>query len=121
MLVALPNGHKAALLADALAAKITTLPAAAYRINAERLGRSFVSDAGAVRMNRASTDMGNVSQVVPAIRPYIGINSLPALSHQPEFAAHCVGEDAEQALTDAATALAWTALDVAEHRQGWPR
>ncbi len=38
-------------------------------------------------MNRASTDMGNVSQVVPAIHPYIGIGSLPALNHQPEFAA----------------------------------
>jgi IS30 family transposase len=31
MLVALPNGHKAALVADALAAKITTLPAALTR------------------------------------------------------------------------------------------
>jgi IS30 family transposase len=31
MLVALPNGHKAALMADALAAKITTLPAALTR------------------------------------------------------------------------------------------
>ena len=66
-------------------------------------------------MNRASTDMGNVSQVVPAIHPYIGIGSLPALNHQREFAAHCVGGDAERALLDAATALAWTALD-AVHR-----
>ena len=64
-------------------------------------------------MNRASTDMGNVSQVVPAIHPYIGINSLPALNHQREFAAHCVGQDAERALLDAATALAWTAIDAA--------
>ena len=71
-------------------------------------------------MNRASTDMGNVSQVVPAIHPYVGIGSLPALNHQPEFAAHCVGPDAEQALLDAATALAWTALDItgtSERRQ----
>jgi metal-dependent amidase/aminoacylase/carboxypeptidase family protein len=66
-----------------------------------------------MRMNRASTDMGNVSQLVPAIHPYVGIGSLPALNHQPEFAAHCVGADAEKALLDAATALAWTALDVA--------
>jgi hypothetical protein len=27
-------------------------------------------------MNRASTDMGNVSQAAPAIHPYIGIDSL---------------------------------------------
>jgi amidohydrolase len=85
----------------------------AYVDNAERLGRIFDRHTPARRMNRASTDMGNVSQVVPAIHPYVGIASLPALNHQPEFAAHCVGADAEKAVLDAATALAWTALDVA--------
>lgn len=86
---------------------------AAYRRNAEELGRSFATGSDAARMNRASTDMGNVSQVVPAIHPYVGVNSLPALNHQAAFAASCVGPDAERALRDAATALAWTALDVA--------
>lgn len=85
---------------------------AAYRRNAESLGRSFAGAEVASRMNRASTDMGNVSQVVPAIHPYVGIDSLPALNHQREFADHCVGPAAEQALLDAATALAWTAADV---------
>jgi len=84
---------------------------AAYRRNAEALGRTFADADLAARMNRASTDMGNVSQVVPAIHPYVGIDSLPALNHQPEFAAHCVGGLAERALLDAATALAWTAVD----------
>jgi amidohydrolase len=86
---------------------------AAYRRNAQELGRTFDETSPARRMNRASTDMGNVSQVVNAIHPYIGINSGTALNHQPEFAAHCVGGDAERALLDAATALAWTALDLA--------
>ncbi len=86
---------------------------AAYVRNAESLGRVFDRGSPARRMNRASTDMGNVSQVVPAIHPYVGIASLPALNHQREFAARCVGGDAEKALLDAATALAWTALDVA--------
>ncbi|GLY08139.1 MULTISPECIES: M20 family metallopeptidase [Actinoplanes] len=86
---------------------------AAYVRNSRDLGRTFDTGSPARRMNRASTDMGNVSQVVPAIHPYIGIGSLPALNHQPGFAAHCVGGDAEKALLDAATALAWTALDVA--------
>lgn len=88
----------------------------AYIQNAERLGRNFDRDSPARRMNRASTDMGNVSQLVRAIHPYVGIGSLPALNHQPEFAAHCVGGAAEKALLDAATALAWTALEVAEDR-----
>jgi amidohydrolase len=84
---------------------------AAYRRNAEALGRSFARTDDAARMNRASTDMGNVSQAVSAIHPYVGIGSLPALNHQREFAAHCVGGQAERALLDAATALAWTAVD----------
>jgi len=85
----------------------------AYVRNAGQLGRTFDRNSPARRMNRASTDMGNVSQLVPAIHPYVGIGSLPALNHQPEFAARCVGADAEKALLDAATALAWTAIDVA--------
>lgn len=88
----------------------------AYIRNAERLGRTSDLNSPGRRMNRASTDMGNVSQVVPAIHPYIGIGSLPALNHQPEFAAHCIGGAAEKALLDAATALAWTALDVSAGR-----
>ena len=97
-----------------------------YRANAERLGRQFLATgpdgpdgaagedaASAGRMNRASTDMGNVSLVVPSIHPYIGIGSLPAVNHQKEFAAHCVTRVADQALIDGAIGLAWTAADAA--------
>lgn len=84
---------------------------AAYVANATRLGRVFEEGGAAGRMNRASTDMGNVSQVVPAIHPYIGVGSLPALNHQREFAAACVGAGANRAIADGATALAWTAID----------
>jgi amidohydrolase len=86
---------------------------AAYRENARALGRSFGSGGQAGQVNRASTDMGNVSQIVPAIHPYIGIGSLPATNHQPEFAAFCAGPGAEVALVDGAVALAWTAIDQA--------
>lgn len=82
-----------------------------YRSNAVALGRAFAPPGQAARMNRASTDMGNVSQVVPAIHPYIGIGSLPATNHQHEFAAYCVGSTAQRALLDAAIALAWTGVD----------
>lgn len=94
---------------------------ALYRANAEALGRTFASaDDEAARMNRASTDLGNVSQVVPAIHPYIGVDSYPVLNHQPEFADHCIGATAEQTLSDGATALAWTAADVAMRRHSGP-
>ena len=82
---------------------------AAYRSNAEALGRTFV-DPGS---RAASTDMGNVSLAIPAIQPLIGINSLPARNHQPEFAAHCVTAEADKAVIDGALAMAWTAIDVA--------
>ncbi len=88
---------------------------AVYRANAVALGRDFDVPPEAATMNRASTDMGNVSAVVDAIHPYIGVGGA-ASNHQPAFADACVGPIAEQTLRDGATALAWTALDVARTR-----
>ena len=87
--------------------------AAAYQRNAEALGR--VSRVPAASLDRAagSTDMGNVSLAIPAIHPAIGIDSLPAVNHQPEFTAHCVTEAADKAVIDGALAMAWTAIDLA--------
>lgn len=83
-----------------------------YAANALALGRTLVDEGPETEMCRASTDMGNVSHVVPSIHPYIGVGCYPVLNHQKEFADHCVGPVAEQTLTDGATALAWTAVDV---------
>jgi metal-dependent amidase/aminoacylase/carboxypeptidase family protein len=60
-----------------------------------------------------STDMGNVSLALPSIHPMIGIASLPAVNHQPEFTAHCATPVADQAVMDGALAMAWTAIDLA--------
>ena len=84
---------------------------ALYVRHAESLGRRFDAPAEHATMNRASTDMGNVSQVVPAIHPYIGLGCYPDSNHQPGFAKHCVGEAADRALSDGAAALALTAID----------
>ncbi|HKR51042.1 MAG TPA: amidohydrolase [Pseudonocardiaceae bacterium] len=84
--------------------------AAAYRRNAESLGRTF----GHFNSRAAaSTDMGNVSLAIPSIHPGIGISSLPAVNHQPEFAAHCATPAADHAIRDGAVALAWTAINCA--------
>ena len=93
--------------------------AALYRRNAESLGRTFVQLGDAFTRAAGSTDMGNISQALPAIHPYIGIPSMPAVNHQPEFAAACITAAADQAVIDAALSLAWTAIDAAapEHRQ----
>jgi amidohydrolase len=87
--------------------------AARYRTNALALGRQ-IPDLGPLGERFAgSTDMGNVSQRIPSIHPTIGIDSLPAVNHQPEFAAHCVTPAADRALVDGAVAMAWTAIDLA--------
>jgi amidohydrolase len=87
--------------------------AAHYRASAERAGRTIPDLGPMAERVAASTDMGNVSLAVPSIHPMIGIDSLPAVNHQPEFTAHCVRPAADKALLDGALALAWTAVDVA--------
>ena len=87
--------------------------AAAYRFNAEALGRTFPDPGPATQRAAGSTDMGNVSLAMPSIHPAIGIDSLPAVNHQPEFATHCASESADKAVVDGALSLAWTAVDMA--------
>jgi amidohydrolase len=90
--------------------------AALYRRNSEALGRPFPNLGEWETRPTGSTDMGNVSLAMPAIHPMIGINSLPAVNHQPEFAAHCITADADKALADGALAMAWTCIDLATDR-----
>ena len=87
-----------------------------YRKNSEALGRPFPNLGEWETRPTGSTDMGNVSLAMPSIHPMIGINSLPAVNHQPEFAAHCVTPDADKALIDGALAMAWTCIDLATSR-----
>jgi amidohydrolase len=87
--------------------------AACYRRNVESLGR-FLPDLGPLLERMAgSTDMGNVSLAMPSIHPMIGIESLPAVNHQPEFTAHCATPVADRAVMDGALAMVWTAIDLA--------
>ena len=81
-----------------------------YQRNAEALGRSFPER---IERGAGSTDMGNVSLAMPSIHPTIGIDALPAVNHQPEFAAKCVTPPADKAVVDGAVAMAWTAIDAA--------
>ncbi|MGH8320328.1 MAG: M20 family metallopeptidase [Gammaproteobacteria bacterium] len=87
-----------------------------YRRNAVALGRGLAAPESVARFS-ASTDMGNVSKALPSIHPMIGIDSLPAVNHQPEFAAHCVSAAADRALWDGALGMAWTAIDMAADRE----
>jgi metal-dependent amidase/aminoacylase/carboxypeptidase family protein len=89
-----------------------------FAAHSARLGRDLrAHDASRAGMNAASTDMGNVSHVVPSIHPYLSIGSLPAVNHQPEFADAAVTPAADQAILDGATALACTAAALAWSRR----
>ena len=87
---------------------------ALYQANATALGRTFPGP-GEGPLVGAATDMGNVSHRVPSIHPMLGLDCLPAVNHQPEFAAACITQAADRAVLDGAIALAWTAADVANH------
>jgi amidohydrolase len=88
---------------------------AIYKRNALQAGRAFPELSPVMAKVAGSTDMGNVSHAIPSIHPAIGINSLPAVNHQPEFTAHCVTEDADRAVAEGALAMAWTAIEMAEN------
>jgi len=85
-----------------------------YRSAAERLGRTFELDDEGVDRPMISTDMANVSLVVPSIHPMIAIPTNGAVNHQPQFTQACVTAEADRAVLDGATALAQTAIGVAQ-------
>jgi hypothetical protein len=84
-----------------------------YRTAAERRGRNFDLDDAGAALPTISTDMANVSLVVPSIHPLLKIETHGAVNHQPEFTASCVTDSADQAVIDGAIALAETAISAA--------
>jgi len=59
-----------------------------------------------------STDMGNVSQLVPSIHPGVAIVSPEVVNHSPEFALAAASEAGIQGMLDGAKALAMTVVDL---------
>ncbi|KPK21227.1 MAG: hypothetical protein AMJ76_03200 [Dehalococcoidia bacterium SM23_28_1] len=84
--------------------------AEAYRRNMEGLGRSVQEYDS--RRSLGSTDMGNVSALVPAIHPTVAIAPPDVTIHTPEFREVAASEAGHRGLLDAAKAMAMTAVDV---------
>lgn len=59
-----------------------------------------------------STDMANVSQVIPTIHPFIAIASPDVLLHSVDFAQAAASEAGHKGMLDAAKALAMTVVDL---------
>jgi amidohydrolase len=82
----------------------------AWNAAMERAGRPLTGSLGVMA---ASTDMGNVSQRVPSIHPFIGITRADAALHTREFAEQSLSPEGFRLLDDAAVALAAVVRDVA--------
>ena len=82
-----------------------------YAQNAARLGR-VVEPRDTRPSFMGSTDMGNVSHVVPSIHPMIKAAPDGVAIHTAEFAVHAGGALGDAAVVDGALAMALTAVDL---------
>lgn len=86
----------------------------------QRLSKAFtenlkyigVNDISPQKSGYGSIDMGNVSNVVPAIHPYISISDTKLVGHTSEFRNATLDEKAHSALVTGSCALALTGYDV---------
>jgi len=81
-----------------------------WNSNATALGRSPQPPVPG-RTVVGSTDMGNVSQVVPSIHPMIAVAPPEVAIHTEDFAACARGPDGDRGVIDGAKALAAVAID----------
>jgi amidohydrolase len=90
-----------------------------FQANSTSLGRPLPLEAEA-GVSGGSSDMGNVSHVVPSIHPMLAIETNGAVNHQLEFAAATISESGDWAIRDGALAMAYTIIDMAE-QDVWDR
>jgi amidohydrolase len=81
-----------------------------FRSNMQALERSI--PLGDAAKWDGSSDVGNVSRLVPTIQPLVAIAPEEVLIHSPNFARAAATADALQILLDAAKAMAMTATDL---------
>ena len=81
-----------------------------FKQNMQSLGRRMpLSDPD---RSFGSTDMGNVSQIVPGIHPGVAIVSPGVVNHSPEFALAACSDAGIEGMLDAAKAMAMTIVDL---------
>ncbi len=87
--------------------------ASTLRAEMLRVGRQPVSVDVEASLPLGSTDMGNVTQVMPGIHPIVGVECGGASLHQPGFAAAAVSASADTAVVEGAIMLARTVVALA--------
>jgi amidohydrolase len=85
---------------------------AAYVANAARVGRTVVDPASVGRQVVGSTDMGNVSYLVPSIHPMIKVAADGIAIHTLDFAEWARSPDGDKAVLDGAKSMAMTIVDL---------
>lgn len=88
--------------------------AATVRAEMVRLGRMPVDTEFEERYPLGSTDMGNITQVLPGIHPMVAVDAGGASLHQPDFTVAAAGPSADSAVVDGAIMLARTVVHLAE-------
>jgi amidohydrolase len=86
----------------------------AFRAEMVRVGRNPVAAEVEAALPLGSTDMGNVTQVMPGIHPIVGIDANGASVHQPGFAVAAAGPSGDKAVVEGALMLARTVVNLAE-------
>ena len=84
-----------------------------YRKHLEALGETFAPNAQAGGL--ASSDVGNISQVVPTIQPIININNTPMAGHSIEFREAAISNLGLDSIALGAKVMAHTALDLIQN------
>jgi amidohydrolase len=86
----------------------------AVRAEMTRLGRAPVNEELEVAHPLGSTDMGNVTQLLPGIHPMVAVDAGGASLHHPDFTAAAIGPSADKAVIEGAIMLARTVVRLAE-------
>ena len=84
---------------------------ALFAANAARTGRTMLEPDPRRRVV-GSTDMGNVSHLVPGIHPMLAVAPPGVGIHTPGFAEHACGTQGDRAVLDGARAMAATVVDL---------
>jgi amidohydrolase len=85
-----------------------------FRGEMVRLGREPIGEEIEAAVPLGSTDMGNVTQMMPGIHPVVGVDAGGASVHQPGFAAAAASPSGDKAVVEGAIMLARTVVALAE-------
>ena len=85
-----------------------------FRGEMVRLGRAPIGEEIEAAVPLGSTDMCNITQVMPGIHPVVGVDADGASVHQPGFAAAAASPSGDKAVVEGAVMLARTVVALAE-------